>query len=76
MSTIEDILTRMMSDNNFADAVFADADSALASYSLSTDELAKFKSLSKTDFLTMTTEDRKSFVTAISPIRVYFPPIG
>jgi len=62
MSTIENILTRMMSDANFADAVFADAARALAGYDLHLDEISKFKDLSRAQFDAMATnpEDRIS----------------
>jgi hypothetical protein len=61
MNSIETILSRMMTEKAFADAVFANAEKALAEYSLSADELARFKSLSKAEFEAMGTEDRKSF---------------
>jgi exopolysaccharide biosynthesis protein len=61
MNSIETILSRMMAEKTFAEAVFANAEKALAEYSLSAEELARFKSLSKADFEAMSTEDRKSF---------------
>ena len=62
MSTTETILTRMMKNSDFADAVFEDANKALAEYALSAEELAKFKALTKTQFDALTPEERKSFV--------------
>ena len=64
MSTIETILTRMMNDAAFADAVLTDADKALAVYDLSPDEFAKFRNLSRADFeayASASPEERKSF---------------
>ncbi len=66
MST-ETILTRMMSDSAFAEAVFTDAEKALAEYNLSTEDLAKFKGLTHAHFQAMSTEDRKSFVGGGDP---------
>ena len=60
MST-ETILTRMMSDSAFADAVFTDTEKALAEYNLSAEDLAKFKELTRAHFQAMSTEERKSF---------------
>ena len=50
MSTIETILTRIMSEPTFADVVFADAEKALAEYGLPADELERFKQISRADF--------------------------
>jgi len=64
MSTINTVLSRMMSEPAFADAVFADVEKALAEYNLSTDELAKFKDISRADFdafASASPEERKSF---------------
>ena len=65
MTTTETILTRMMNDSVFANAVFADAERALAGYDydLSTEEIAKFKGLTRTQFdaLVAIPEERKSF---------------
>ncbi|HKJ39588.1 MAG TPA: Os1348 family NHLP clan protein [Anaerolineales bacterium] len=61
MHIINTILDRMMSNPTFADAVFANAEKALEEYNLSTDEVAKFKSISRADFNSMTPEQRKSF---------------
>ena len=60
MSTIESILTRMMSETTFAEAVFTDAQKALAEYNLSADEVVKFKGLSRAQFDAMPPEERKS----------------
>ena len=65
MSTLETILTRMMSDSAFADALFADAEKTLAEYKLSAEDLAKFKDMSRAQFEAMTPEERKSFSIVI-----------
>ena len=59
--SIESILSRMISDPKFADAVFDNASKALAEYGLSTEELTKFQNLSRATFSTMTPEERRSF---------------
>ena len=54
----------MMSEPAFAEAVFADLEKALAEYDLSTNELAKFKDISRADFdafVAASPEERKSF---------------
>jgi len=61
----ETILSRMMSDAKFAEAVFTDAGKALAEYNLSAEDLAKFKGLDRAQFEAMTPEERKSFVVGI-----------
>ena len=50
MSALETILSRMMREPDFAEAVFADAEHALAEYELPADELERFKQISKADF--------------------------
>ena len=63
MSTIETILTRAMSDPEFADLLFTDAEKALAQYSLPAEELSKFKGITRADFEALTShapEERKS----------------
>jgi len=67
MSTIENVLERMMSEPAFADAVFTDVEKALAEYNLSTDEITKFKDISREDFeafASASPEERKSFALA------------
>ena len=66
MSTIETILTRMMSDAEFADQLFTDAEKALAQYSLSAEEFSKLNNISRADFekfASTAPEERKSFVS-------------
>lgn len=66
MST-ETILSRMMNEPTFAEAVFADAAKALAEYNLSAEEVAKFKGISRSDFETFISaspEERKSMTVA------------
>jgi len=60
MST-ETILTRMMNDPAFAEAVLTNAEKALAEYNLSVDEVAKLNELTRAQFEGMTPEERKSF---------------
>ena len=63
MSTIEAILTRAMSDHEFADLLFTDAEKALTEYNLPVAEIAKFKGITRADFEALTShapEERKS----------------
>jgi hypothetical protein len=61
MSTLETILSRMMTEKAFADAVFSNAEKALFEYRLSPDELGKFKEMSRATFESLNTEERRSF---------------
>lgn len=72
MSPIETILSRMMNEPAFAEAVFTDAEKALAEYKLSAVERAKFNELAHAQFDTLTTdpENRKSFAFAGQTIRL------
>ena len=60
MTTLETVLTRMMNEPAFADAVFTDAAAALADYQLSAEELANIKAMSRAKFENLAPEDRKS----------------
>ena len=63
MSTIKNILDRMITDPDFTEAVFADAEKALAEYNLSAEEMDKFKDISRVDFeafAAASPEERKS----------------
>ena len=60
--SVETILSRMISDSAFAEAVFANAEKALAEYKLSAEEIAKFTGLTRAHFESMLPEDRKSFL--------------
>ena len=67
MSTSETILSRMMNEPAFAEAVFADSQRTLAEYNLSADEIAKFKGISRADFeafVLASPEERRSFGAA------------
>ena len=66
MSTVETILTRMMQDPTFAEALFSDAEQALAEYGLSAEEASKFQGLSRAQFDALATspEARQSFGVA------------
>jgi len=61
MSTIETILTRMMNEPTFAEAVLTNTEKALVEYNLSAEKIAKFKALSRAQFDVYTPEERKSF---------------
>jgi hypothetical protein len=66
MSTIETILSRMMNEPAFAEAVFADSEKALAEYHLSADMISKFKGISRAGFEALATqapEERKSLAS-------------
>ena len=72
MSKVENILERMITESSFAESVFADAGTALAEYDLSSDEIAKFKDLSRADFEAFSStspEERKSFGNGFYQIR-------
>ena len=61
--TLETILSRMMNEPEFANAVFTDAEKALTEYNLSAEEIAKFKGITRADFEALTSyapEERKS----------------
>jgi len=72
MSPIEMILSRMMTNADFAKAVFADAEKALTEYDLSIEEIKKFKGISRAQFDAMTAnpDERKSFSLAGQTIRI------
>jgi len=64
MSTIETILSRMMNEPAFAEAILTNAEQALAEYNLSTEKITKFKGMSRADFeafASASPEERKSF---------------
>ncbi len=60
--SVEAILSKAMSDAKFAEAILTDPEKTLAGYDLTTEEKAKFKSLTRAEFEGMSTEERKSFV--------------
>jgi len=63
MSTIETILSRAMSDQDFAMLLFAKPEQALAGYKLTTNEFETLKNLSAAEFEALSADDRRSFVT-------------
>ena len=66
MSTIETILSRMMSETAFAEAVFTDTEKALTEYHLPAEVISKFKDTSRADFEALASqapEERKSFAS-------------
>jgi len=73
MSTMETILTRMMKDSAFADAVFADAEKALTEYDLPVEDVAKFKTMPRTnlgEFVSASPEERKSMSLSLNFTKV------
>ena len=74
MSTIETILSRAMSDDTFAEQLFTDAETALAKYNLSADEVSKFKRLSRAQFDAMIPEERKSM--SVGPMKESMQTMG
>ena len=65
---IESVLTRAMSDPEFANQLFSDAEQALVGFDLTADEVTQLKSMSRADFdkfSNASPEDRKSFVILI-----------
>ena len=62
MSTLETILSRAMSDRQFAEQLFTNPEKVLAEYHLSEEEVGMLKGLSRAQFESMTPEERKSFV--------------
>jgi len=65
MSTIETILSRAMSDPEFAELLFTDAQKALAGYDLSEEAIENIKKISRAKFDEMTTEERKSMIGSV-----------
>jgi hypothetical protein len=66
MSTIDIILTRMMYEAVFADAVFENAEAALMEYNLLPEEVSRFKTISRLKLSAMTLEDRKTFAAWVT----------
>ena len=60
MSTLEIILSRMISDAEFRELLFVDLDQAVAEYDLPADEYARLKELSRAEIGALAVEDRKS----------------
>ena len=63
MSKIETILTRMINEPSFAEAVFADMEKALSEYDLSAKEMDEIKEISRMEFeafVDASPEERKS----------------
>jgi len=66
VSTIDIILTRMMYEAVFADAVFENAEAALREYNLTPDEVSRFKTITRLNLSTMTLDDRKAFAAWVT----------
>jgi hypothetical protein len=65
MKGIESVLSRAMSDSAFADALFADAEKALAGFDLTPEEITKLQKISHTEFdkwAKASPEERKSMM--------------
>lgn len=75
MLQLETILTRMMSEPAFANAVFSDAMRALADYHMPNEDIAKFRALSRADFDSAAYEFRK-LVSALTPRMETNPPVS
>jgi hypothetical protein len=61
--TVNTILTRAMSDQAFADSLFANMDHVLRGFDLTPEEFSKFKGMSRADFgkyAAASPEERKS----------------
>jgi len=69
MSTIETILSRAMSEPEFAELLFTDFDRAMAEYDLSTEEYARLKAISRTEFEALALEDRKSMMKHVANVK-------
>jgi hypothetical protein len=63
MSTIETILDRAMSEPDFAQQLFEDADQALHGYNLTAEEFIQIKSISQAKFADLQIEERKSLAS-------------
>jgi len=74
MSKIETILTRAMTEPEFADLIFADPEKALAEYKLSEDEMAEFKALINAEFEVLDAEGRRSMVSGANFMTLKFSP--
>jgi len=62
--SVETVLSRAMSDNAFADQLFANPEQALAGFELTNEEATTFKRMARADFdnlLQGSPEERKSF---------------
>ena len=70
MSTLEIILSRMMHEPDFAEAVFTDAEKALAEYNPTPEEYAAFKALSRAEFEAQAVEGRKSMAIKLPDVQV------
>jgi len=69
MSTLENILSRMMNEHGFTDAVFTNAEKALVEYNLPLEEIELFKEISQADFeafVAASPEERKSLAGQLS----------
>ena len=66
---IESVLSRAMSEPEFANQLFSDAQKALVGFDLTTDEVTQLKSMSRAEFdkfANASPEDRKSFAYGIN----------
>ena len=70
MSKIETILSRMMREPDFAEAVFTNAERALADYNPTPEEYAAFKALSRAEFDAQAVEGRKSMAIKLPDVQI------
>jgi len=61
MSTIETILSRAMSDTEFANLLIVNPVEALVGYELTIEDVERLKNLSSAEFEAMATDERRSF---------------
>lgn len=76
MSTTETILSRMMSEPAFAEAVFADAEKALVEYNLTAEEYAALKALSRAEFEAQAVDGRKSMAITMKDVQITSYQLG
>ena len=70
MSTIETILSRMMHESDFAEAVFTDAEKTLAEYNPTPEEYAAFMALSRAELDAQAVEGRKSMAIKLKDAQI------
>ena len=63
MSTLETILSRAMSDPEFAEQLFNNPGEALAGYDLTAEEHKQLKNMSRAEFEVLATEQRNSMAS-------------
>ncbi len=67
--SVENVLSRAMSDKSFADALFSNPDQALAGYELTAEEKANLKGMDRTavgKYAAAAPEERKSMALSLN----------